>query len=492
MPRSFCCSPPTAMSAAEALLAATRNAADLIGAADRIGTLQPEHFADIVAVTGDPLGRPLTIRACGFCHEGGRGISRAWVSDRLPRGARALMRRRALRNRGVAEPQIRSGQGGPPMTRCKAIATALGLMAVIQLAHAGTVYVHAGRVIDPEQGKELTDQRLTITDGRISAMAPWSAPAGDGTVIDWSHYTVLPGLIDMHTHISQGYADNNDPTDPLKHSVAETAYKAAESARIMLEAGFTSVRDVGVYRGLTDVALRDAIELGEVEGPRMLVAGAYITVPGGGGAVTGFSPDVIIPADFQLGEVRNPSEARDRARYLLQHGADFIKLIATGAVLALGSEPGQLELSEAEMKAACDEAALHGSYCIAHAHGTAGIKAAIRAGVRSVEHASLIDDEGIAMAKARGIWLDMDIYDGDWIDQQGTRKAGLPSICARIVIPPICSVRAFEGGQGWREAELWHRCRRLSLWVGCPAVRLHGALWHDSDAGNPIGDHGGS
>jgi imidazolonepropionase-like amidohydrolase len=312
------------------------------------------------------------------------------------------------------------------MTRCIKIAAALGLIAAFQLAHAGTVYVHAGRVIDPEQGKELTDQRLTITDGRISAMAPWSAPAGDGTVIDWSHYTVLPGLIDMHTHISQGYADNNDPTDPLKHSAAETAYKAAESARIMLEAGFTSVRDVGVYRGLTDVALRDAIELGEVEGPRMLVAGAYITVPGGGGAVTGFSPDVIIPADFQMGEVRNPSEARDRARYLLQHGADFIKLIATGAVLALGSEPGQLELSEAEMKAACDEAALHGSYCIAHAHGTAGIKAAIRAGVRSVEHASLIDDEGIAMAKERGIWLDMDIYDGDWIDEQGT-KEGWPA-----------------------------------------------------------------
>jgi imidazolonepropionase-like amidohydrolase len=303
---------------------------------------------------------------------------------------------------------------------------AVAVAGAAPLAQAGIVYVHAGRLIDPEQGKVLMDQRLTISDGRISAIAPWSAPASAGSVIDWSQFTVLPGLIDMHTHISQGYADSSDPTDPLKHSVAATAYKAAESARVMLEAGFTSVRDVGVYRGLSDVALRDAIELGEVDGPRMLVAGAYITVPGGGGAVTGFSPDVIIPPDFQLGEVRNASEARDRARYLLQHGADFIKLIATGAVLALGSEPGQLELSEEEMKAACDEAALHGSYCIAHAHGTAGIKAAIRAGVRSVEHASLIDDEGIAMAKARGIWLDMDIYDGDWIDEEGT-KEGWPA-----------------------------------------------------------------
>jgi imidazolonepropionase-like amidohydrolase len=158
----------------------------------------------------------------------------------------------------------------------------------------------------------------------------------------------------------------------------------------------------------------------------MTVAGAYITVPGGGGAVTGASPDVAIPADFRLGEVRSPDEARERARYLFQHGADFIKLIATGAVLAMGSEPGQLELTEAEMKAACDEAVLHGSYCIAHAHGAAGVKAAIRAGARSIEHASLIDDEGIALAKARGVWLDMDIYDGDWIDEVGT-KEGWPA-----------------------------------------------------------------
>jgi imidazolonepropionase-like amidohydrolase len=183
---------------------------------------------------------------------------------------------------------------------------------------------------------------------------------------------------------------------------------------------------VGVYRGLNDVALRNAIDAGQVTGPRMKVAGAYITVPGGGGAVTGAAPDVAIPADFRLGETRSPAEAREKVRYLFQHGADFIKLIGTGAVLALGSEPGQLELTEEEMKAACDEAKLRGSYCIVHAHGAEGVKAAIRAGARSIEHASLIDDEGIALARARGVWLDMDIFDGDWIDEAG-RRDGWPA-----------------------------------------------------------------
>jgi imidazolonepropionase-like amidohydrolase len=123
-----------------------------------------------------------------------------------------------------------------------------------------------------------------------------------------------------------------------------------------------------------------------------------------------------------MGEVHNPAEARDRARYFLDHGADFIKLIATGAVLAIGSIPGALELSPEEMKAACDEAKLHGSYCIAHAHGAEGIKAAIRAGARTIEHASYLDAEGIELAKKYGVWLDMDIYNGDWINDIGVKQ----------------------------------------------------------------------
>ncbi len=291
-------------------------------------------------------------------------------------------------------------------------------------AQAETVYVRAGHLIDPEQGRVFADQVVKVVDGRVVSVGPWQAVPIVGKLIDWSAYTVLPGLLDCHTHIANG-AVEGDPTAPLRSTSAESVLRGVATAKMELDSGFTSVRDVGVYRGLTDVALRDAIEKGVVEGPRMIVAGAYITIPGGGGAVTGFSPDVKIPDDFQYGTVRNADEAREKVDFLFAHGADFIKMIATGAVLAVGSTPGALELTPDEMKAACDEAKLHGSYCIAHAHGTEGIKAAIRAGVRSIEHASLIDDEGIAMAKKAGVWLDMDIYDGDWIAAEGA-KAGMP------------------------------------------------------------------
>jgi len=294
-------------------------------------------------------------------------------------------------------------------------------------ASAQTVDVRAGRLIDPGSAKVSTDQRVRIVNGRFVSVGPWRDADGPAAV-DWSGYTVLPGLIDLHTHVADGAIDVNDsdPAGPLKRTEARTILKAVPAAKTMLRAGFTTVRDVGVYRGLTDIALRDAIDAGEIEGPRMKVAGGYITTPGGGGEIDALSPDIPLPETFRIGEVHNASEARDRARYLLDHGADFIKLIATGAVLALGSEPGALELSPEEMKAACDEAKLRGSYCIAHAHGAEGIKAAIRAGARTIEHASYLDAEGIALAKANGVWLDMDIYNGDWIEEVGT-KQGWPA-----------------------------------------------------------------
>jgi imidazolonepropionase-like amidohydrolase len=311
------------------------------------------------------------------------------------------------------------GDGMKTILRALALTTALF---AVTAASAQTLDVHAGRLVDPAAATVLADQRIRIVDGRIASVAPWRAADGPAAV-DWSGYTVLPGLIDLHTHLADGAIESADPAEPLKHSEAATILSGAAAARTELRSGFTTVRDVGVYRGLTDVALRDAIAAGQVEGPRMFVAGGYITTPGGGGEIDALAPDIPIPETFRIGEVHNASDARDRSRYLLDHGADFIKLIATGAVLALGSEPGALELSPDEMKAACDEAKLRGSYCIAHAHGAEGIKAAIRAGVRTVEHASYLDAEGIALAKSHGVWLDMDIYNGDWINEVGTKQS---------------------------------------------------------------------
>ncbi|MCW3849047.1 amidohydrolase family protein [Sphingomonas sp. LB-2] len=291
-------------------------------------------------------------------------------------------------------------------------------------ASAQVSYVRAGRLIDVLAGRVLTDQLIRIEGERIVSVAPWKSAPRDGPVTDWSGYTVMPGLIDMHTHLAD-FADSN-PGSILQHSPAEAAMMGAQNAKVTLMGGFTTVHDVGCYRGLTDVALRDAINAGWIPGPRMNVVGAYITVPGGGGDITGFAPDVAIPFDMRLGVVRNPQEAREKVRYLFQHHVDTIKLIASGAVLAVGSEPGRLELSEEEMRAAVAEARENGSYATAHAHGAGAIKAAIRSGVRSIEHASLIDAEGIAMARAQGVWLVMDIYNGDYIDTEG-RRLGWPA-----------------------------------------------------------------
>jgi len=288
-------------------------------------------------------------------------------------------------------------------------------------ASAETLQLRVGHLIDPGSGTVTHNRELIITDGKIVSDQPWRGVRADGKLIDWSGMWVLPGLIDLHTHVADGYGQGDDPAEPLTHSEGATVLKGAEMARITLHSGFTTVRDVGVYRGLTDVTLRNAIAAGEVEGPRMIVAGGYITIPGGGGAVTGAKPGTVIGPEFRIGEVRGPEQARARVKALIDGGADFIKLIATGAVLAVGSEPGALELSPEEMKAACDQAKRQGKYCIAHAHGADGIKAAIRAGARTIEHASLVDDEGLRLARERGVWLDMDIYDGDWIEEIGTR-----------------------------------------------------------------------
>lgn len=293
------------------------------------------------------------------------------------------------------------------------------------MAAAETVWVRAGHLIDVVNARVLTDQLIRIEDGRFAEIAPFSeGRAADGDIIDWSAYTVLPGLMDMHTHIIGDISWSN-PAAPLMSSQARDALVGAANARATLRAGFTTVRDVGAYRAFTDVALRDAINAGQVEGPRLYVAGAYVTVTRGGGEVNGLSPDVVIPDEFRRGVADTADEVRQRVRELLAGGADLIKVIATGAVLTSGTTPAASEYSEAELRAAVQEATEHGVYVAAHAHGAEGIRRAIRAGVRSIEHGSYLDAEAIRLMRRRPVWLVADVYNGDYIDEIG-RRDGWP------------------------------------------------------------------
>ena len=284
---------------------------------------------------------------------------------------------------------------------------------------AQPIVIHAGRMVDVDKGEVLTDRAIRIEDGKFVSVTPWSEAAAQGAkVVDWTKYTVLPGLMDMHTHIADEI-QTKDPSLPLKSTPVRDAFIGAKNAWDTVRAGFTTVRDVGVYRGFADVALRDAIKAGDIPGPRMFVAGAYITRTGGGGEVTGLPKGTVVPDEFRRGVADNAEQVRTKVNYLFDHGADFIKVIATGAVLTAGTEPGNPEYTEDEIRAAVEEAKRHGSFVAAHAHGAQGIKNAVRAGVRSIEHGSLIDDEGIALMKQHGTWLVADIYNGDYIDTVG-------------------------------------------------------------------------
>jgi imidazolonepropionase-like amidohydrolase len=180
--------------------------------------------------------------------------------------------------------------------------------------------------------------------------------------------TVLPGLIDCHTHLADGAHGGGDPISQLTKSASRVVLESVPNARVTLEAGFTTVRDVGVYRALNDVALRDAINRGDIIGPRMFVAGAYITITGGAGAMTGFAPDIQLPWDFHYGEANSPWEVRQKVRLLAHDGADHIKVLSSGAVLTHGSNPKSQEFTLEELQAAVDEAGHFGLRVESHAH----------------------------------------------------------------------------------------------------------------------------
>jgi imidazolonepropionase-like amidohydrolase len=285
--------------------------------------------------------------------------------------------------------------------------------------------IPARYLLDVVDGTWLPDRRILVREGRIEAiLGPDDATPTDAEPVTLAGDWVVPGLIDCHSHLVGEMEYAGIPA--VDASAAQEAMSGVRNAHATLRAGFTTVRDVGTFWAFVDVALRDAIDRGWTPGPRMQCAGAYITAPGGGGEVTGDAPAMDLPDDLRFGVVRDANEVRTKVRALAEGGATVIKCIVTGAVLTRGTHPDAVELDEPSVAAAVDEAARHGLFVAAHAHGTEGIKVAIRAGVRSIEHGSLIDDEGIAMLVAHGTYLVADVYDGDWIAEEG-RRAGWPA-----------------------------------------------------------------
>ena len=281
-------------------------------------------------------------------------------------------------------------------------------------ADARPIAIRCGRLLDVESGSLEEGRVLHVGgDGRIAGIGGADDGISDDAVeLDLGALTVLPGLIDVHTHLVGDVQTAGVPSTTT--SAAEEVLIGVRHARVTIEAGFTTVRDLGSFRAFTDCALRNAIDAGDVVGPRMQCAGAFITAPWGGGDVVGLARDIALPEELRFGVVRSVDDVRERVRRLLINGADMIKCIGTGAVLTRGGVPGAPELSEAEIRAAVDEARWYDTHVAVHAHGAEGAKRAIRAGARSVEHGSYLDDEAIAMLVDTGTFFSVDIYDGEW------------------------------------------------------------------------------
>jgi imidazolonepropionase-like amidohydrolase len=254
-------------------------------------------------------------------------------------------------------------------------------------------------MLDVESGRIVPNARVLIEGDRITGVNPASVPAG-ARVVDLGDVTLLPGFTDMHTHLS-GEIGPNMLLEPVTETDLDAAYKATRHARTTLMAGFTTVRDFG---GDITVALAKAVARGDVVGPRVVPSRNALGITGGHCDVTGYRPGVL-EQRVEDGVADGPWEVVQSVRYQIKHGAEVIKTCATAGVLSLEGPVGAQQYSYEELKAMVDEAARHGIKVAAHAHGTEGIKAATRAGVASIEHGSMLDDEAITLMKERGTYL---------------------------------------------------------------------------------------
>jgi imidazolonepropionase-like amidohydrolase len=317
-------------------------------------------------------------------------------------------------------------QGDRGMRRLKAIAAALAACTALVPAGAATVVVTAARMVDVLAGRELAAPQVTIVDGRITAVGHQGDPVPQGaTRIDLGNRTLLPGLIDMHVHLT------SDPTlsgyQAYEYTDSFWMVVGVSNAKKTLEAGFTTVRNVGSDH-YDDVALKEGIEHGYIPGPRIVPATYILGVTGGHGDFTEFPPSIETPT---ANIANSPDEFRALVRKVHKYGAEVIKVAMTGGVLSKGDSVGAEQVSPAEIQAIVDEAHRLGMRVAVHAHDTEGINDALRAGVDTIEHASLADAESFQLAKQHGAWFDMDIYNDDYILAEGAKNGVFPESMAK-------------------------------------------------------------
>lgn len=291
----------------------------------------------------------------------------------------------------------------------------------------GSIAIHCGTLIDGASAAPRRNVTIVIRDGRISSVQSLVQIAATLPFLELGDYTCLPGLIDMHTHMTDQPSDTADLSVFFRRTPAESLNLSSRNAQATLQAGFTSVRNVGTYGAWGDRDIRDAINNGQVAGPRMQICGFYLTIPNGGGDLQ--MPGYQEPADasrFHAGVARGAEQFRQKAQLAVDGGADLLKVIASGAVLAYGGVPGQAEMTPEEIAAVVQVGHAAGLKVAAHAHGAQSIKDAILAGVDTVEHASYVNDEDIKLALEHHVALSMDVYNGDYTDVEG-RRMGVPA-----------------------------------------------------------------